>query len=56
MLFMVTGFHADVKQGFKKFKSNETVSLKVYVPLIRLVVRVIAFVPAKVVSEVEMVI
>ncbi len=56
MLLMVTVFHADVRQGFRKSRVKAIDSLKVNVPSFRLVVKVIAFGPAKVVSDVEMLI
>ena len=56
MLLIVTEFHADVKQGFRKSKVKAIESLKEKVPSFRLVVKVIALGPEKVVSDVEMLI
>ena len=56
MLLMVTGFHTDVRQGFRRSKVKAIESLKEKVPSFRIVVKVIAFGPAKVVSDVEMLI
>ena len=56
MLLMATGFHADVKQGFRRSKVKAIESLKEKVPTFRIVVKVIAFGPAKVVSDVKMLI
>lgn len=56
MLLIVTKFHADVRQGFRKSKVKAIESLKVVVPSFKFVVKVIAFGPAKVVSDVEMLI